>query len=431
MNYLKISNKGLIDIEALTLLGASSKRNDSSKIGMFGSGNKYAMAYLLRNNYDLKIFSGKDEIVIGFIEKKLRDQEFKVITINNEQTSITTEFGKDWTLWQSIRELYCNAKDEGDYSIEFVNSIIPEENTTSFYIKSRSEITEFIGSFDDYFSDNKEVLFECEFGKILSKSGDKLGLFRKGVRCYNPETTSVYDYDLPNITINESRLVNYPWEVPSYIWNLIFRCTNKKIIIDILQLCGDANYIECIPSDYASLNKSVMSKEFKEVLKSLTLAPKGMAGILSIEELAKTTIVPTILFQNFVSEVTNDSLANKFKIYKGLPYIEIEIDELAQATIEKAIEFFNECGYEGPTTYKIKIARFSNKDIRGMADVSDDGYIVLSEQCITDGVQNVVRVMVEEYIHLKYGCADETRAFQNASLTELVTALKIKNAFLI
>jgi len=31
-NWLKISNKGLLDVEALKLLGASSKRGDSSKI---------------------------------------------------------------------------------------------------------------------------------------------------------------------------------------------------------------------------------------------------------------------------------------------------------------------------------------------------------------------------------------------------------------
>lgn len=30
MNYLKITNKGILDVEALTLLGASSKRGDDT-----------------------------------------------------------------------------------------------------------------------------------------------------------------------------------------------------------------------------------------------------------------------------------------------------------------------------------------------------------------------------------------------------------------
>ena len=64
MKYLKITNKNEVQIEAFTLVGASTKREDSSKIGMFGSGNKYALSYLVRNNYDLKIFSGRREFVI-------------------------------------------------------------------------------------------------------------------------------------------------------------------------------------------------------------------------------------------------------------------------------------------------------------------------------------------------------------------------------
>lgn len=51
MKYIRIKNQWLIEPQALHLVGASTKRNDASKIGQFGSGNKYAMAYLLRNNY--------------------------------------------------------------------------------------------------------------------------------------------------------------------------------------------------------------------------------------------------------------------------------------------------------------------------------------------------------------------------------------------
>ena len=98
-NWIKISNSGLIEEEALTLLGASSKRNDSSKIGMFGSGNKYALAFFKRNNIDIRIFSGKNEIEIDLVEKNFKNKTFKVLSINGKETSITTEFGPKWKLW--------------------------------------------------------------------------------------------------------------------------------------------------------------------------------------------------------------------------------------------------------------------------------------------------------------------------------------------
>ena len=55
MKYLIITNKGEIEPQALHLVGASTKRGDSSKIGQFGSGNKYALAYLLRNEHEVLI----------------------------------------------------------------------------------------------------------------------------------------------------------------------------------------------------------------------------------------------------------------------------------------------------------------------------------------------------------------------------------------
>lgn len=37
MKYIRIKNKGLIEPQALHLLGASTKTNDATKIGQFGS----------------------------------------------------------------------------------------------------------------------------------------------------------------------------------------------------------------------------------------------------------------------------------------------------------------------------------------------------------------------------------------------------------
>ena len=135
-------------------MGASSKRGDNTKIGQYGSGNKYSLAYLLRNNYEVTIMAGNFQVFLTTKRKKFRDKEFDIILVDGKETSITTEFGKDWGLGQAIRELYCNAIDEGGHTMEFVKEIVPESDKTSFYIKSREEITSYVSNFDDYFAEN-------------------------------------------------------------------------------------------------------------------------------------------------------------------------------------------------------------------------------------------------------------------------------------
>lgn len=55
--FLEIKSKGKIDVQAFSLIGASSKRNDNSKIGMYGSGNKYAISTLLRKEIENAVFN--------------------------------------------------------------------------------------------------------------------------------------------------------------------------------------------------------------------------------------------------------------------------------------------------------------------------------------------------------------------------------------
>ena len=53
--YILVQNDEEIDILAFNLIGASTKRDDDNKIGFFGSGLKYSLAYALRNNIEIKI----------------------------------------------------------------------------------------------------------------------------------------------------------------------------------------------------------------------------------------------------------------------------------------------------------------------------------------------------------------------------------------
>src|SRR5207302_1267275 len=102
-----------VPVNAFKLLGASNKRGDSAKIGYFGTGLKYAIAVMLRQGIEFKVFSGTKEIKIGQRNTKFLDSTVAVMTVNGEKTSITLDAGIDWQPWFAIREIYSNSIDEG------------------------------------------------------------------------------------------------------------------------------------------------------------------------------------------------------------------------------------------------------------------------------------------------------------------------------
>jgi len=427
MKWIKIKNTGLIEPQALSLIGASTKQNDSSKIGQFGSGNKYALAYLLRNNYDVRIYSGLNEIKITTAKETFREIDFDVIFINGEKTSITISMGKDWEFWQAIREIYCNAIDEGGSEIDMVQNIVPVENETHFYIDTSKDVMEFFGNFNNYFAINKKVLFECSEGRILEKTGNECNIYRKGIRCYNASKTSVYDYDFNNITVDEDRLVKYWWNLEEKLWNIIYQCDNEEIINQILHNCGDNNYFEGCISDIATINSSQISDKFKEVLCKTNLAPKGMAGLLKPDEINNHIILPTKIFQSVRGVIGDDNVGDKFKVCKaGFIYREIDITTLYEATLKQVKYFLNECKFNIP--YEIKVAIFDEK--KCMGTVNEDT-IIISNVCMEKGVNEVINTVIEEYIHIKYKAQDETRDFQTAIITEFVSYMKNINAFVV
>lgn len=425
MKYVKIKNKGHIDARALTLVGVSSKRDDSTKIGRFGSGNKYALAYLLRNKYIVKIFAGKEEIFIETKQEEFRGHIFNRIYVNGEQSSITTEMGVDWQFWQAVRELYCNAIDEGEASIECVNDIIPAEGETHVYFDIKTDVMDFFSNFDNYFAENKEILFEGKYGRILKKTGSKANIYRKGIRCHETNLNSSFDYDFHDISIDENRLIKYSWEVSEYLWRLIFSCTNKEVFRQILIDSNNPNNIESNIGDYITINSSYLSCEAEEVIRNINVAPQGFAGLLKPDEVHQFAIVPTKVYTAIRGKLGHEQVGDRFDMSRnGSVYRIIQPDSLALQTIKEANEFLKECGFVIP--YNIKVAVFDNKKVFGTIRGDD---IILSDVGLTRGINETVNTILEEFIHIKYGVEDETRSFQTAIITEFIEYMKRKNAY--
>lgn len=214
MNYLKISNKGLICPEDLMLIGSSTKREQTDKIGMFGSGWKYSLAWLLRNGCKPLIFSGTEQIDIDFAVKMHRTNAVNVITVNGVETSLTTEMGPKWTGWMALREIVSNAIDEGEHRIstEWQPEFKGSPNQTIIYVPMNSELSDVMMRFDSYFAFQRKEIFSCEIGRVFIKpERTKINIYRKGIRCFDDDIESVLDFDFNDIDINEDRLTASYW----------------------------------------------------------------------------------------------------------------------------------------------------------------------------------------------------------------------------
>ena len=210
MKYLKIQNKGELDIRLVALMGGSTKTNDKYKIGKFGTGLKYTLAFLFRNNLDFRIFSGKENVNITVITENISNEDFEIICINDNRTSITTKMGLEWSAWMILRELWCNALDEGNAvkqieSNSDVSLLEGSEGNTTFFIQINDDINYVLGNWSDYFIVNETPLFENDDYGIYKNEG-RLKLYKQGVLIYqHPDIDSLLKYDIKNASINELR----------------------------------------------------------------------------------------------------------------------------------------------------------------------------------------------------------------------------------
>ena len=106
----------LLDV---TSMGDSSKRGDTTTIGQFDSGLKYAIALLLRNNVDIRIKTDEDEFSFSTNSHSYGDGKEKelitVYSLNHGEimTGFAKNLGYNWELYMAFRELYSNMLDEG------------------------------------------------------------------------------------------------------------------------------------------------------------------------------------------------------------------------------------------------------------------------------------------------------------------------------
>lgn len=226
--FLRIKNSGELDIRLIALMGGTTKAEDHSKIGQFGTGLKYAISYLIRNKNNFRVFIGHEEIVFEGRDEVIGEHSFTTIFMNGVSMNITTRYGYQWKAWEVIRELWCNAKDEGSELFEVVdNEPCGIPGTTEFYLEFTEDIEDVVKNWDKYFL-SADPIFENDKIGIYLNPDKYLKIYKNRVLIHiNEYYGSMFLYDFKTSNLNELRqyMGYYPREIGEALL-----ASNKEVV---------------------------------------------------------------------------------------------------------------------------------------------------------------------------------------------------------
>jgi hypothetical protein len=408
-----IENSGVLDVESLSLIGASTKREDDSKIGFFGSGNKYAMATLLRYNVPFRVFAGEKEISIECKTVEFRGKKFERIYIEGTPTSLTTDMGPDWKEWMAVREWVSNSLDEGGSTIVTkTDNVRGKEGCTRFFVGHSPNIVEMVNNWNLYFTqDREDSLYENTTGKLFfqSSKNNTLHLYRKGIKALNEDFyKSLYHYDLVHFTINESRIIDSLYSASYVVVKYLNTVKDVNILKHILQkaFLGSDKYWEGSLEWKYAVDK--LSETWREAIGDRVIILDDLSGFYEDVMLSKPYYIVSHSMCTAIKKSFQDVKVYGIADEDNCNFKSVEPTPKINFLLKECMDFFKETSY--PVDYPIEIVEFFETGTLGQAL---EGKILLSSSLFSHGKKEIVSTIIEENEHLKTNFKDNTRSFQN------------------
>lgn len=252
---------GLLPMEALTLFGAHAKPNTRSPIGRFGTGLKYAVAVLLREGVPVRLWRGTEEwefyvrpqdfrgSEVAPIRARRRNGILKKFTWSYVRLPFTTALGRDWRLWQALRELHANTMDEGGttyrydgHDSEFDPEHLAGSNgSTMFIVGPHAGYTEEHARLGDLFlpSAGRDV---PPVGCLVEKRPSK-HLYFRGMRAMDlPEKRpAIHQWDVRSpLELTEDRTVKYEFLASTAVASHVLQSDDEQLVSSVVSAPKDS-----------------------------------------------------------------------------------------------------------------------------------------------------------------------------------------------
>ena len=432
--YLKITNTAEnVSRIALEKLGLSTKRNDPNTIGQFGSGIKFAPIAALRNGWEWW-FTGNDNtgpFVMQYVKQMEDDIECIAYDYGDyrKPSSFTLEAGSlSWIdSFQIYREAIANAidgaVDGGSWNVSIVDKseIKPVSGEFSVFITAAPELMQIHNNFDKYFSVNREVLLQVNDVSILKKIDKLFRVYCHGVLVYSTdEYTSLFDYNINSLILNEERTVGSLWDLEYKISTVLAHLEDNELCRDFI----NAGMVDNNHFEFARANLSAYSYSgaFGGIKTSFLNIYGDNSVIFDREAMAfgvKDAITlrgynPVYVANNNFYTILNNKSVKNYLAVAGEEYkFEIDYNLNDYPNVVKALDIVRH--FEPNLDYVIdsnRIGIFTSSIEKNlgmtinMKSPVEDRIILINLDHCCDSVENIVSTIIHEYDHLSSGYID-------------------------
>lgn len=269
-----------ISLINLTTIGDSEKREDTTKIGKFSSGQAYATALLLRDGVGLEvnIYGGVGQLEKGedwFVDETYTEcinysttnrkcsstnKSKEVIVLEHSkvyhgrcnsshdfsepretesetiETAFALQLGYNWEIWMALRELWSNMLDEGGYVA--VGDSYPEPHTGTVITLTFDEDNQFYDVWQNrhlYINEKPNLFKVSNSVEALENPENYLRIYKQNILVYeNRERPSRFAWNIKFGEIDERRILNDVHSVETSIISAIQDTDNEDFLRQII-----------------------------------------------------------------------------------------------------------------------------------------------------------------------------------------------------
>ena len=390
----------LLDV---TSMGDSSKRGDTTTIGQFDSGLKYAIALLLRNNVGIRIKTDEDEFSFSTNPQSYGDgKEKELIVVHSlNHGDIVTGFAKNlgynWELYMAFRELYSNMLDEGGVYYEENREF--DGKGTEIYLEFDEE-NPFFNIYQNrhlYVNESASKHVITNKVSVLENKENYLRIYKNNILVYeDKDTPSFYAYNISFGEIDERRIISNLYTIKRDIcWEIAHYCKNedflKEIINNDFQISDkdwlmNGDFYSDVSDEIISIASSVCNfKTFNWLNTAILKNPKV--------EIVGKTFSPNTIYRNTVT-------------LESVPIKEEEILEEKEISFKEQVFKMYKFDIEDVEIKKAKLK--GNKSVSDKYnnciivsedfDLEEDFYLFLVEWFIFhNGSHNIINILAREF----------------------------------